>query len=174
MNPFLILLESNTTVGTLYTDRATQIGYTPVLLTSDRARYPFLGRVRTIDVTTTNPDAVDAACDQLAREAPVCGLLSTSDYFLVAAAEAARRRNLPGPDPTSIALCRNKFEQRRALAAACLPSPAFRLCLSPGDAISPEIGLPAVLKPVKGSGSRGVRLCCTPEEIREHAARLLS
>lgn len=174
MNPFLVLQESNTTVGTLYTDKAADIGYTPVLLTSDRSRYSFLDRVRTMEVITTNPDAVDAACDLLEREAPIRGLLSTSDYFLVAASQAARRRNLAGPDPASIALCRNKFAQRRALAAAGLPGPVFRLCFSPGDAISPEIGLPAVLKPVDGSGSVGVRLCRTPEEIREHAARLLS
>lgn len=127
-----------------------------------------------MDVNTTDPDAVDAACDQLEREAPVHGLLSTSDYFIEAAAEAARRRKLPGPDPAAIARCRNKFEQRRALAAAGLPGPVFRLCLSPDDAISQGIGLPAVLKPVGGSGSVGVRLCRTREEILEHALRLLA
>ena len=174
MNPFLILLESNSTVGTLYTDKATEIGFTPVLLTSDRTRYSFLGRVRTLELITTNPAAVDAACDQLEREAPIRGLLSTSDYFLAEAARAARRRNLPGPDPESIALCRNKHEQRQALAAAGLPSPVFRHCFTPGDAISPELGLPVVLKPVDGSGSVGVRLCSTHKEVREHATRLLS
>lgn len=35
MNPFLVFLESNTTVGSLYTDKAAEIGFTPVLLTAE-------------------------------------------------------------------------------------------------------------------------------------------
>jgi biotin carboxylase len=36
------------------------------------------------------------------------------------------------------------------------------------------IGFPVVVKPADGTGSRGVRLCCDPAEVRDHTAGLLA
>ena len=71
---------------------------------------------------------------------------------------------------------RDKSHQRAVLAAASLPTPAFRAVASVSGAVDAarEIGFPVVVKPVGGSGSVGVRACAGPEEVREHAASLFA
>jgi biotin carboxylase len=68
---------------------------------------------------------------------------------------------------------------RCALREAGLPGPEFALLHSADDAaaVAARVGLPAVLKPVNGAGSQGIRLVHTVDELaaayREVSGRLL-
>jgi argininosuccinate lyase len=62
------------------------------------------------------------------------------------------------------------------MAAAGLPTPAFRVVTSASEAIraARAIGLPVIVKPLRGSGSVGVQACASAPEAGSHAASLLA
>jgi argininosuccinate lyase len=55
------------------------------------------------------------------------GVVTTCDYYLEAAAEAARRLRVPGPAPAGVRTARIKHLMRAALDAAGLPSVRHRV-----------------------------------------------
>lgn len=175
----LVLIESNTTgTGRQFAQRAREAGIEPVLLSADPARYPYAAAdgLRTVRVDTSDREAVWRAADDLAREASIAGVLSSSEYYVATAAELAARLGLPGPSAPAVRACRDKASQRRALARAGVGVPGFAVVDEVGDATAAasRLGLPVVVKPAQGSGSLGVRLCADLEQVAEHAGELLA
>ncbi|MEU4333467.1 ATP-grasp domain-containing protein [Micromonospora lupini] len=171
-------MESNTTgTGRLFATTARALGLSPMLLTADETRYDYLAThhlpYRRLD--TTDDRALDEACAQLAATAPIAAVLSSSDYFVAAAARLARRLGLRAPDPKAIGRCRDKAAQRTALAAQPY-SLRFAECHDVESAVAAaaNLGDDVVVKPRLGSGSEGVRACNGPDEVARWAARLLS
>jgi predicted ATP-grasp superfamily ATP-dependent carboligase len=70
--------------------------------------------------------------------------------------EASRGRLL-GPNAEFVALASNKHATVEFLAAAGVPVP-FGICLRAGDPLPRDFPFPAVLKPLDGAGSQGIRL----------------
>lgn len=170
----VVLIESNTTgTGRLFARAARNLGYEPVLLCADPDRYPYAAEdgitVQVLD--TTDEDALLAA----ARALDPAGVTSSSEYFIAAAASVARDLWLPGADAEAIARCRDKADQRDALAGAGIPIPGYHEADTVEGAVAAadDLGVPVVLKPVSGSGSIGVRLCKDADEVAAHAAALL-
>ncbi|MEV7404746.1 ATP-grasp domain-containing protein [Streptomyces sp. NPDC091267] len=175
----LLLVESNTTgTGRLFARSAVELGVVPVLLCADPGRYPYAveDRLRTVVVDTSDEAALWAAVQALESGATVAGVLTSSEYYVPAAAALAYRLGLPGPSADAVRACRDKAEQRRELRAAGVGSPDFAVVSEVADALSAArgIGLPVVVKPVQGSGSLGVRLCADLDEVAEHAGTLLA
>jgi argininosuccinate lyase len=141
-------------------------------------RYPYLVHdgVDVEVVDTGDPTMLVQAGERLARRATLAGVTSSSEYFIAGAAHLAGSHGLPAPDPVAVANCRDKWRQRRTLAAAGIRVPRFAHATSVAQAAQAavHIGLPVVVKPVAGSGSAGVRLCSTDEEVRLWAAALLA
>lgn len=176
MSGSLVLVESNTTgSGREFCAAARRRGLHPVVLAIDPGRYPYLAEdgVEARVVATADDAAVVAHCRRIDD---VVGVTSSSEYFVAAAARAAGALGLPAPDPRAVGDCRHKDRQRRRLAAAGVPVPAFRVASTPAAAADAarDLGPPVVVKPTTGSGSAGVRLCATEAEVRRHAARLLA
>lgn len=176
--PVLALVESNTTgTGRLFAAAARARGLRPVLLSTRPDRYPWVADdgVEVAWADTGDPEAVALVCSRLARRAGLAGILSSSEYFVVAAARAASRLGRPGAVPGAVEQCRDKRRQRVALCRAGVPVPAFEAVGSVPAAVgaAADIGLPVVVKPADGTGSRGVRLCRDVEEVTAHARRLL-
>lgn len=174
--PWLALVESNTTgTGRLFCAAARHLGLRPVVLTLTPERYPYLAMdgidVRVTD--TTDPTAVRAVAGELAG-CGLAGITSSSEYFITIAASTARALGLPAPDPDTVARCRDKEQQRAALAAGGLIVPAFAAVDSVAAAVAAalRIGLPVVGKPVAGSGSVDVRMCDSLSDLAAWAARL--
>ncbi|MEU7041025.1 ATP-grasp domain-containing protein [Streptomyces varsoviensis] len=172
-------LESNTTgTGRQFCAAAAARGLRPVLLARDPARYPYAAedRIETLVLDTGDADAVREACERLAAGAGLAGVASSSEYFVAPAARVAAKLGLPAADGDAVARCRRKDAQRDLLAAAGVPSPAYRSVGEAAEAVGAarEIGYPVVLKPVSGSGSVGVRLCRDADETRRWAEELLS
>ncbi|WP_308020014.1 ATP-grasp domain-containing protein [Streptomyces sp. SP2-10] len=174
----LLLVESNTTgTGRLFARRAAELDVTPVLLSKDPARYPYAAEdgLRTVVVDTSDADRLWEAAGRLAAEAPVAGVLTSSEYYVPAAAALASRLGLPGPSADAVRACRDKAEQRRILAAAGVGVPGFAVVSTADAAVSAAATrLPVVVKPVQGSGSLGVRLCSDLDEVAGHAGALLA
>ena len=192
----LAMVESNTTgTGRKFAVAARARGLRPVLLSSRPERYPW---VTEDDVDVARADTTDpASVGNVARAAvgggsrrpgrgdtprppgggaDLAGIVTSSEYFVAVAARAAVRLGLPGPDPGAVERCRDKRRQRAALAGAGVAVPAHFAAATPEEAAAAavEIGFPVVVKPVDGTGSRGVRLCSDRAEVRDHTAGLLS
>jgi len=176
--PWLIFVESNTSgTGRLFIRAGAECGYLPALLAAQPDRYSFVQEepVRLVKCDTGSFPELCKTIEKLEYKAPVAGILSSSEYFAATAAALAAECRLPGPDPDALQACRNKWNQRRILRAAGLLTPKFERAASLEETreILKHIPLPAIVKPVQGSGSVGVRLCRTSEEVAEHAALLL-
>ncbi|MEU6614033.1 ATP-grasp domain-containing protein [Streptomyces parvus] len=172
------LVESNTTgSGRRFCQAARDRGLRPVVLAARAERYPYLAadRVDHRVLDTGDPEAVLAACRELAADGGLAGVTSSSEYFIATAARTARQLGLVAPDPAALARCRDKARQRDALASAGVPVPAYRAVTTLAEAASAarEIGCPVVVKPTTGSGSVGVRLCAGPAEVTAAAGPLL-
>jgi argininosuccinate lyase len=174
----LAFIESNTSgTGRLFARAAAAQGFRPVLLCEDPSRYPYAAEdeLETLRVNTNNVAEVVTACSRLFSDGGLRGVTSSSEYFVATAATVARRLGLPGPQASSIRECRDKLKQRQKLEKAGVPVPRFRPATSVQMAVNraKDVGLPVVVKAVSGSGSIGVKLCSTAEQVEAHAAHLL-
>ncbi|MGX5851665.1 ATP-grasp domain-containing protein [Mesorhizobium sp. PL10] len=173
----LILIEGSRYNGPLYVQAALQLGLHPIVLSANPAQYDYLGAegVEAIHVDTADLDALIRECSRLHATYDIAGITSVGDSFYATVGKLCRHFDLPGPNPTSIERCCNKFTQRQLLAEAGVPIPDYRLAADAAEIESSadEIGLPVIVKPAVGAGSRGVRLCCNLDELAEHTAYLL-
>ncbi|MDG4862760.1 ATP-grasp domain-containing protein, partial [Streptomyces sp. T-3] len=172
-----LLIESNTTgTGRQFARRARDLGLEPVLVTADPTRYPYAAEdgLRTRVTNTSSEAAVRATARELAGQAPIAGVTSSSEYYVATAAATAHHLGLPGPDADAVQACRDKHRQRRVLGALGVPVPRFIAARDVDGAVlaAAELGHPVVLKPLQGSGSLGVRLCADTAETAAHAAEL--
>ena len=104
---------------------------------------------------------VEAGAATIARYAdsyPVDAIVPVDDGGTALAARASELLRLPANPPAAVGATRNKAELRQLLAAAGLPSPAFRVCAFDEDAaaLAEELSFPVVVKPLALAGSRGV------------------
>jgi biotin carboxylase len=116
------------------------------------------------------PDRAADAIVELAGRTPLDAVVAVDDGGVVAAALAAERLGLAHNPPGAARATRDKPEMRRALAAAGVLQPEFAV-LAPGDDAG-AVALPAVLKPVALSGSRGVIRTDDPAAARAASARI--
>ncbi|MDW9584240.1 ATP-grasp domain-containing protein [Sinorhizobium meliloti] len=172
----LILIEGGTHTGMPYVQAAQRLGLHPITLSADPGRYDYLAAegCDSIRVDTHNIDVLIGECSRLQTTYEIAGITSVGDLFYATVGELCRYFHLPGPNPESVAQCSDKYVQRQLLAKAGVLVPAFRLAVNAMDIEGSiaEIGLPVVVKPAVGTGSRGVRLCRNVDEVTEHAKYL--
>lgn len=123
----------------------------------------------------TDPHQVAGAARVLAEGRRLAAVLSGNDGCVASAAAAAAMLGVRGAPPRAVALARNKYAARQALRGAGLPGPRFALITEPADTaeVAREVGFPAIVKPVNGSGSHLVLQVGTPAELAG-AYRLLA
>lgn len=159
-----VFIESNSSgSGADFILRARELGLLPVFITSQPERYTFLCgspdlKLRKCD--TSSEAAVTAVVDEIAAAMPIELLTTSSDLYLYTAALQARRLGLAGPDPGAIAVCRDKAHQAAALRSAGIRVPSSATIGADCDILKAirQVGLPAVAKPISGTGSIGVTL----------------
>ncbi|MER8556967.1 acetyl-CoA carboxylase biotin carboxylase subunit family protein [Mesorhizobium sp. M1217] len=174
----LILVEGDPTgTGRLFIRAAQRLGLHTITLSSDPSQYSYLDieGCEAIRVDTENLDALIRECSDLKATYHIAGITSSLEAFYATVGKLCRCFELPGPNPTSIEQCCDKFVQRQLLSDAGVPIPRYRLAADARDVVrsAGEIGMPVVLKPAVGAGSRGVRLCRDAYEVAEHTTYLL-
>src|SRR4029079_7174836 len=96
---------------------------------------------------------------ELHARAPIDAVVAVDDPGLIVAPAAAERLGFPHNLAAAVAATRDKAARRRALVAAGVPQPRFSALATPEqltDARLALTGLPAVVKPIGLSASRGV------------------
>ncbi|MER9839610.1 acetyl-CoA carboxylase biotin carboxylase subunit family protein [Mesorhizobium sp. M0145] len=174
----IILVEGDPTGNILpYAQAARRLGLHPIILSSEPAQYDWrvAESIEAIRVDTNDLDALTRECSRLRSTYEVAGITCAKEWVCAAVAKLCKHFDLPGPSPASIERCCDKFTQRRLLAEAGVPVPAYRLATNATDVehSAAEIGLPVILKPAVGNGSSGVRLCRNVDDLIEHTAYLL-
>lgn len=176
----LILIEGHRSIGPLYLRAAQRRGLYPITMATDPTQYGYLAAegIEAVQVNTNDLDAVKSLYSRLKLTHDIAGLTGFSgldESVYVTVGNVCRHFELPGPDPVSIQQCHDKFLQRQLLAQAGVLIPDYRVAANATEVESAvaEIGLPVVIKPVVGSGSSGVQMCRTVDEVAEHTRHLL-
>ena len=158
-----------------FDEAATRLGVELQLASDccDRLDDPW--RDRAIAVRFHDVDASLVALDQALTEPPA-GVIAVGDRPTVLAARAAERFGVRWHSPAAAERSRHKVKTRDTLRAAGLPAPDY-VAIEDGVSRSTAIAraehlLPAVVKPVVLSGSRGVIRADTREELFAAVARL--
>jgi biotin carboxylase len=101
-------------------------------------------------------------------ERPITGVVSFVEDFVPLAARLGARLGLPLNSERTATATTNKYEMRLALAEGGTPIPAFHYVSTADDAVAAAaaIGFPCVVKPLRASGSRGVKVVENAEEVR--------
>jgi len=176
-DPWFIFIESNTSgTGRLFARTARDLGCRPALFTMSPGRYSYVAE-EGVEVRIVSGYALETlleAAQDLAAERLIAGVYSSSEYFIGAAAGLARALGLPGPDPVATNICRNKREQRFALADSLTPRFTSIRSSTELDECAKTIEFPVVIKPICGTGSSGVRLCANAIELLDFGRRLLA
>ncbi|WP_202324177.1 MULTISPECIES: ATP-grasp domain-containing protein [unclassified Mesorhizobium] len=172
----IIMIESAS--NTLrYAQAARRLALHSIVLSADPSRYEDLAAEEgaAIRVDTDDLDALIRECSRLRETYDIAGITSANESAYATVGTLCRHFDLPGPNPSSIEQCCDKFTQRQLLTEAGVPVPAYRLAATAMDieSAAAEIGLPVVVKPAVGTGSVGVRLCRSRNELSEHMAYLL-
>ena len=100
-------------------------------------------------------DAVRVVADDQGQPA---GVLCYDEWLIHDAARLACELGLPGPDPTAVAVCRDKSQTRQVLRAAGIPQPGSAAVATAEQAreVADAFGYPVVLKARSLAGSIGV------------------
>eukprot|EP00929_Paragymnodinium_shiwhaense_P023020 TRINITY_DN14512_c0_g1_i1.p1 TRINITY_DN14512_c0_g1~~TRINITY_DN14512_c0_g1_i1.p1 ORF type:complete len:621 (+),score=152.46 TRINITY_DN14512_c0_g1_i1:138-2000(+) len=103
--------------------------------------------------------------DPLVGEAD--GVATVVELSVPTAARLAEALGLPGALPEAVDLARDKRRTRQTMKEARLPTPAYAKIASPADILKAGqlVGFPAVLKPVSGAASLGVKKVETEAEL---------
>jgi cysteine synthase/biotin carboxylase len=177
--PALLFVESNTTgSGMIALRTAVRLALEPVLLCKDQARYAGLTETGclVVECDTDDLEALETAAKDAAAGRIVCGVTTTSEYYLEQSAGLARRFGLQANPPATVAVCRSKPATRAALSASGLLQPRYAVVTdieTAADAVA-AVGLPVVVKPVGESGSHRVLWCADEETAVAHTAELLA
>lgn len=124
---------------------------------------------------TNELEHVLAAARPIHAAAPFAAFLTFGEYDVVVAAAAARELGLRAPDPTGVAVARNKLWMRQRCAAAGVPTPAFAGVASGQEAVAAaqRVGLPCVVKPTDETASADVARCRSLAEVDAHFASVV-
>jgi argininosuccinate lyase len=177
MKEFFVFIETNATTGRLFAQKARNYGLEPIMLTRFPANFPFLETdgISARTVETRSVEALSSELKEIDRIGKVRGIASSSDWGVLEAATLAGNLGMPGANPDTIRLCRDKSAQRALLKQHGHDDTPQYICTTAeecGEAAR-QIKGPVVVKPISSSGSIAARHCPTPTEAYEHALDLL-
>ena len=127
-----------------------------------------------VTADTTDSKEILKKTNPLHLQEPFDAVFPGCDAFVIAAAEVAAAFGLRGHDVSIVHQLQNKHEMRKALREAGVRAPKFFVA-RPDSALTgvmDEVGFPAVVKPLNGSGSWHVRRVDSLEELASAIAAI--
>lgn len=170
--PRLLLIAPPNSYRTVaYVDAARRCGV-QVLIASE-GKFSLVSEVAGgLHTDLSDPVALDVLlAENLQR--PFCGVVATDDSTVELGSRVAQSLGLPHNPPSAARLSQRKDLSRQALAAAGVPVPDFRV-IDLAAPVGPQLEgfpLPAVIKPLALSASRGVIRADTPVDLLAACAR---
>ncbi|MGZ6505444.1 MAG: pyridoxal-5'-phosphate-dependent protein, partial [Tumebacillaceae bacterium] len=158
MKNLLLFVESNTTgTGMLALKKAKSWGLLPVFLCNKPERYLGLEETgaQVLVCDTNSLEAVKQTVEANLNVDELCGIATTSEFYLETVAELTSAYGLPGNPADAMRTARNKSKTRQRLAEVGVRQPRFAIVKSEADvaAAIEGVGLPCVVKPADDSGS---------------------
>ena len=128
-----------------------------------------------VTLDTKDVEGHVALARDLAQRGGLVGVYTEGADVELTVARAAAAVGLPGCDPRAAEICSNKAEFRRVCADAGLPGPRFREVETLAEArlALREIGLPAIVKALDNSASRGATKIARDAELDDAFAEAL-
>ena len=122
-----------------------------------------------VTLDTKDVEGHVALARELAQRGGLVGVYTEGADVEVTVARAAQAVGLPGCDPRAAEICSNKAEFRRMSAEAGLPGPRFREVETLAEArlALRELGLPAIVKALDNSASRGATKIERADDLEE-------
>ncbi|WLO87194.1 ATP-grasp domain-containing protein (plasmid) [Pantoea agglomerans] len=166
-----VFIESNTSgTGKIFIDKAKELCFKVIFFCSDPGKYLFLKstEVELHICDTTSFELTVNEINKLKRIFEICGVWSSSDRFVELASRIALNFSLPGPDPVAISSCRDKLMQKKLCKKLKIKTPQSEI-LTREVWLTKKIDFPVILKPRTGTGSSGVFLAYSKDEIKKYA-----
>jgi len=140
---------------------------------------PVLGHLNPSGNLLVDFHDLEGATDQIvefASEYPLKAIVSTDDDGVVLAAMASDALGLSHNPLVAVRAARDKYQTRRALAAAGMFTPQFERYLITDDPaeVAKQVNYPCVVKPLALSASRGVMRADDPDQFVATFKRLTS
>jgi biotin carboxylase len=154
----LLLMPTTSYRARDFIDAAERLGIEVIVGTDRRQALENVLPGHTLTLDFADPQGRLGAILELDREKPLGAVIGVDDETTVMAALTSEALGLPHNPVASARAARDKYETRRAFAAAGLRGPRFErvsLRASP-EIVAGEVGYPCVLKPTFLSASRGV------------------
>lgn len=170
----IAFIESNTTgTGEEFIKSALRNNYKVLFLTSTPKKYSFIKKLLVHPIIIDTHD-IEKIFNYLKDIPNLKGVISTSELFVYNASKVAQLLSLSCTNPESIQNCRNKFKLFEILSNTSLAKIRTKLINSTEECIieSKQLTLPAIVKPNFGTGSIGVKLCNSFNEIIDHVNTL--
>ncbi len=174
----LLLIPSASYRAADFLDAAARIGVEVVVGSDGQQALEALHPGCALRVDLAHPERGTEQVVRFAGSNPLAAIVAVDDGGAVVAALASRQLGLPHHPVHAVRATRNKYLMRERMVESDVPSPHFHLLRLDGDArrAASEVRLPAVLKPLSLSGSRGVIRADDPEGFAaafERVRRLL-
>ena len=163
--PSILFINSGSPIKYFTLAKAKKMGLETILV-KDRLDWekPYVDHF--IPADTYHHEAVLDKITDFHRSHPINGVVTFWERDVLLAAKVSQRLGLPGLNIQSARKSRDKFMMRETLARHGMPGPRFKKVEDLNDFREglKEIGFPAVLKPLSGTGGRNVVKIDSAEE----------
>lgn len=171
----LLLLPTKTYRAEAFLSAASQLGVVIAIGSDQPQTLSELSPRKSLVLNFSKPEQATEEILALSQTHPIDAIVGVDDGTTVLASMAAKALALPHNSVESARMTRSKYEMRKVVAAAGIPSPRFELVSIDTDPTEAArwISFPCVLKPLCLSASRGVIRANDPEEFAAAFRRIV-
>lgn len=171
----LLLLPTKTYRAEAFLSAASQLGVVIAIGSDQPQTLSELSPRKSLVLNFSKPEQATEEILALSQTHPIDAIVGVDDGTTVLASMAAQALALPHNSVESARMTRSKYEMRKVVAAAGVPSPRFELVSIDTDPAEAArcISFPCVLKPLCLSASRGVIRANDPEEFAAAFRRIV-
>lgn len=121
-----------------------------------------------VDMSQSSEDVYKQTVQQLQQVGGIAAITTFIELSVPLVSRLCEAMGLPGMAPAAVDAARDKHATRAALKKAGLPTPKNMLIRSAAEVVvaGQHVGFPAVLKPVSGAASLGVKKVTSMEDLK--------